>query len=52
MLHLLREASMDKAIEFYGDTSQIPNHNIEKMEVLGKSKLDDMFAVCMAVDKD
>jgi hypothetical protein len=52
MLHLLREASMDKAIEFYGDTSQIPNQNIEKMEVLGKSKLDDMFAVCMAVDKD
>ncbi|MBD5771901.1 DUF1415 domain-containing protein [Marinomonas colpomeniae] len=52
MLHLLREASMDKAIEFYGDTSKIPNQNIEKMETLGKTKLDDMFAVCMKAGSD
>lgn len=52
MLHLLREASVDKAIEFYGDTSEIPNQNIEKMEKLGKSKLDEMFSGCMKAFKD
>lgn len=52
MLHLLREASVDKAIEFYGDTAEIPNQNIEKMEALGKSKLDDMFAGCMKANND
>ncbi|NLQ18912.1 DUF1415 domain-containing protein [Marinomonas sp. M1K-6] len=52
MLHLLREASVDKAIEFYGDTAEIPNQNIEKMETLGKSKLDAMFATCMKAKND
>ncbi|NVK73633.1 DUF1415 domain-containing protein [Marinomonas sp. CT5] len=52
MLHLLREASVDKAIEFYGDTAEIPEQNIEKMEQLGKSKLDVIFADCMKVDHD
>ncbi len=52
MLHILREASMDKAIEFYGDTSVIPEQNIEKMETLGKEKLDAMFTSCMSLDKD
>jgi hypothetical protein len=52
MLHLLREASLDKAIEFYGDTSEIPNQNIAKMESLGSSTLDDMFTSCMKVDHD
>ena len=52
MLHLLREASMDKAIEFYGNTSEIPNQNIEKMDTLGKAKLDNMFTSCMKVDSN
>ncbi|MFT2099262.1 DUF1415 domain-containing protein [Marinomonas sp. 2405UD66-6] len=52
MLHLLRENSLDKAIEFYGDTSEIPNQNIDKMESLGKAKLDDMFANCMKANDD
>lgn len=52
MLHLLREASVEKAIEFYGDTSDIPNENIEKMETLGRAKLDDMFATCMKANND
>jgi hypothetical protein len=52
MLHLLREASVEKAIEFYGDTSDIPNKNIEKMETLGRTKLDDMFATCMKTNDD
>jgi hypothetical protein len=52
MLHILREASMDKAIEFYGYTAGIPDQNIEKMETLGKTKLDDLFTKCMAVRED
>ncbi|WP_394181605.1 DUF1415 domain-containing protein [Marinomonas posidonica] len=47
MLHILREASLDKAIEFYGDTSQIPDENIAKMEALGRNKLEDIFKACM-----
>lgn len=52
MLHLLREASLDKAIAFYGDTAEIPNNNIEKMGLLGKEKLDAMFESCMKSDRE
>ncbi len=44
MVHILREESLDKAIAFYGDTSQIPATNIATLnnlsleEVLGLSK--------------
>ena len=39
MLHLLREGSMEKAIEHYGDVSLIPARNIEKMNEIGVAKL-------------
>lgn len=52
MLHILREESLDKAIEFYGDTTDIPNQNIIKMETLGKHKLDSIFTLCMKVDNE
>ena len=35
MLHLLREDSIEKAIDFYGDTEQIPENNIALMHKLG-----------------
>ncbi|GAB3483710.1 DUF1415 domain-containing protein [Marinomonas epiphytica] len=47
MLHLLRESSLDKAIEFYGDTSRIPEDNIEKMQALGNAELEQKFVACM-----
>jgi len=47
MLHLLREASVDKAIGFYGDTDVIPEQNIEKMDELGKDKLEAILSACM-----
>ncbi|BFM48403.1 DUF1415 domain-containing protein [Marinomonas sp. THO17] len=50
MLHILREASLDKAIAFYGDTSNIPNDNISKMEALGKKSLEDIFQACMSTN--
>lgn len=36
MIHLLRESSLDKAIQAYGDTSKIPEQNIKTMRELGK----------------
>ena len=42
-LHLLREASLDKAVEAFPDADQIPQRNIVTMEKLGRegwAKLD------------
>jgi hypothetical protein len=35
MLHLLREASLEKVIDDYPDTDTIPQANIEKARLLG-----------------
>ena len=40
MVHLLREASVEKAIEFYGDTSVIPERNIEHLNAMGSAKAE------------
>ncbi len=48
MLHLLRESSLDKAIEFYGDTSGIPDRNIELMERTGEPALMELMRQCMS----
>ena len=50
MLHLLREDSLDKAIEFYGDTAVIPEQNIEKMQEIGKEKIESILQGCMKVE--
>ncbi|MDF1684007.1 MAG: DUF1415 domain-containing protein [Legionellaceae bacterium] len=39
MLHILRESSIEKAIDYYGDTSKIPDNNIETMHQLGLDKV-------------
>ena len=39
MLHLLREASVEKAIESFPDVEKIPEKNIERMNCIGKDKL-------------
>jgi hypothetical protein len=39
MLHLLREASVEKATTFYPDVEGIPERNIEKMRELGAKGL-------------
>lgn len=39
MLHIIREESLEKAIEFYGDTSTIPERNMALMESMGKDAL-------------
>ncbi|GGY59714.1 DUF1415 domain-containing protein [Marinobacter zhanjiangensis] len=39
MLHLLREASLEKAIAAYPDTDAIPRRNIERVEALGANHM-------------
>lgn len=52
MLHLIREASMEKAIEFFGDTSSIPERNIKLMEQTGQVALAQLMQQCMAQAHD
>lgn len=46
MLHLLREASLDKAIDYYGNTEAIPEHNMETLRKLG---IKNMLALLKAI---
>tara|TARA_R110002126_G_scaffold272886_2_gene417218 strand:- start:9095 stop:9646 length:552 start_codon:yes stop_codon:yes gene_type:complete len=43
MLHILRESSIEKAIDYYGDTSKIPDNNIETMHQLGLDKVKSLL---------
>ena len=43
MLHLLREASIEKAIDYYGDTLQIPEKNISTLRALGPDKVQKLL---------
>ncbi|MDO3384508.1 DUF1415 domain-containing protein [Gilvimarinus sp. SDUM040013] len=47
ILHILREASLEKAIEHYGDVDKIPERNIEKMNTLGVSRLRELLGFCV-----
>ena len=44
MIHLLREDSLDKAIEYYGDTETIPQNNIATMRKLGLKSIEELLA--------
>lgn len=46
-LHLLRETSLQRAIDTYPDTSRIPYINIEKARELGKAILQARLQHCM-----
>jgi len=43
MLHLLREASLERAVAAYSDVDEIPVRNIELMNRMGQAKLSEMF---------
>ncbi|MBK1885217.1 DUF1415 domain-containing protein [Marinobacter sp. DY40_1A1] len=52
MLHLLREASLESAIDNHPDVDGIPPRNIELMNQLGAQKMRDILAGCLkAQDK-
>lgn len=43
LLHLIREASLERAIEEYPDVDQVPIRNVALMNSLGHSKLQKLF---------
>ncbi len=47
MLHLLREASLERAIAAYPDTDAIPQRNIERVEALGEAAMKTRLAACL-----
>ena len=47
MLHLLREDSLEKAIEQYPNVDQIPIRNIELMNSMGQDKLKAIMQACI-----
>ncbi len=47
MLHLLREASLERVIANYPDTDDIPERNIALMHGLGKDKLKALLKSCL-----
>ena len=46
MLHLLREDSIEVALESYENPAEIPERNMETMARLGKAKLVEMLKDC------
>lgn len=46
MFHLIREASLVKAIEGYPDSEQIPQRNIEKLRELGLEEMHRRLQAC------
>ncbi|GEN29401.1 hypothetical protein HVA01_30470 [Halovibrio variabilis] len=50
MVHLLREESVEKAIEFYGDTEAIPARNIAKLTAMGSDTAEQQLQQCFDVN--
>jgi len=51
MLHIIREASLEKALENYPDPENIPLRNIDKTRELGVHKLQQLLAHCIQLEK-
>ncbi len=50
MLHILREASLERAIERYPQPETIPQQNIDKATAMGLATLSNMLAGCIQGD--
>ena len=46
MLHLIREASLDRVLTSYPNPEEIPLRNIERMKALGKDRLEAALQAC------
>ena len=46
LLHILREASLDKVIDEFPDTATIPDNNIRRLRELGTDKMQAMLEAC------
>lgn len=47
LIHLLKESSLDNAINNYPNTAQIPEHNIAMMNKLGQQRLQQLVQNCI-----
>ena len=47
MLHLLREHSLDRAIDLHSDTSKIPERNQRLLREMGKGAIKDLLQKCL-----
>lgn len=52
MLHLLREASLEAAIDNHPDVDGIPSRNIELMNKLGAEKMRGILAGCLKASEN
>lgn len=52
VLHLLREALLEKAILSYARPDKIPERNIRTMETVGAAKMRVMLAECMQLGEE
>lgn len=52
MLHLIREASLEKAIANYPNPELIPQRNIRRLEELGVKKIRALLSQCMGEHLD
>lgn len=50
ILHLLRERSLEQAIEHHPNTDQIPEDNIALMNKLGRPHMASLLAACSSLD--
>lgn len=50
MLHLLRQSSLNAALEHYPDPEAIPQRNIDALRALGSERLRSELAVCLNAD--
>jgi len=51
ILHILREASVERAIQQHPNTRQIPDDNIKLMNKLGRQRMEKLLSACNRVEK-
>ena len=51
MLHIIREASIEKALQNYPNPETIPEQNIKRVRELGEEKLKALLANCLQATK-
>jgi len=52
MLHILREASIETALDTYPDADQIPQRNIQRLQKLGNAKMQTLLKSCFELEEE
>jgi len=51
MLHIIREASMEKVLEHYPEPEKIPERNVEYARELGLEEMQRQLQACCKLEK-